>query len=68
LEWNLINYSIDAFFLLDIFVNFNSAFYDEEYIIVESRKVIAREYLQSWFIIDILSIIPFDWMINAGSY
>ena len=64
LEWKIINFSIDALFLIDIFVIFNSAFYDDEFIIVEDRKQIARKYLGSWFIIDLVAIIPFDLLIS----
>jgi hypothetical protein len=60
LEWIIINYTIDACFLVDIFVIFNSAFYDSEFLVVEDRKVIAKDYLKGWFLIDLLAIIPFD--------
>lgn len=37
LEWKIINYTIDIFFLIDIIVIFNSAYYDTEFMIVENR-------------------------------
>lgn len=52
------NYTIDTFFLVDIFVNFNTAFYEQEYELVTSRKEIALNYLKSWFLLDFVSIIP----------
>jgi len=31
LTWTIINFTIDACFLVDIFIIFNSAYYDEEF-------------------------------------
>ena len=39
------SYMIDVLFLVDIIIIFNSAFIDEEFICVEDKKKIAREYL-----------------------
>ena len=58
--WKLISITLDSMFLIDIFVNFNSAFYDDEYVIVQNRKVIAKQYARSWFLIDLLAIIPLE--------
>lgn len=41
-------------------VIFNSAYYDDEFHIVEDRQQIAVNYLKSWFLIDFLSIFPID--------
>lgn len=55
------NNAIDILFLCDMFVIFNSAFYDEEsYKMTENRNEIACAYLKGWFIIDLVSILPFD--------
>jgi hypothetical protein len=58
--WLVINTILDFFFLLDMVVIFNSAFYDEYLKIIDDRKPIAKKYLTGWFTIDVLSIIPFD--------
>ena len=55
---------IDIIFLIDIFVVFFSAFYDEDFKIVDDLSVISSYYLRGWFIIDLTAIIPFDIMIN----
>jgi len=65
LEWMIINYTIDICFLIDIIIIFNSAFYDGEFIVVEDRKIIAKEYLRGWFLIDLLAIIPFDLLMTT---
>ena len=59
-SWTIINYTIDFFFFIDIVVSFNSAFYDEDFRIVDSRRIISRDYVRGWFLIDLLSIFPFQ--------
>jgi hypothetical protein len=45
------NLVVDLYFLLDIFVNFNTSSYDwEQAKYVLDRSVISREYLGSWFV------------------
>lgn len=61
IKWYMtLNYIIDGFFAIDIFVNFNSAYTDESYETITDRKKIAKEYLASWFLVDFLSIVPFE--------
>lgn len=55
-------------FLLDMIIIFNSAYYDEEMEIVDNRKAIAKAYLNGWFSVDLLAIIPFSEMMNAANY
>ena len=59
-EWYMMfNYVIDILFFMDILVNFNSAYQNEMYEMIDDRKVIAKTYLSGWFVIDLLAIIPF---------
>lgn len=51
---------IDALFVLDIFINFISAYQDAEYNVVDQRKEIAKNYLNSWFLLDLIAVVPFD--------
>ena len=37
LIWVIINYTIDLIFLTDIIIIFNTAFYDEDFQIIDSR-------------------------------
>lgn len=62
--WIIANYSIDFLFLVDIILNFNTAFYDEDFAIIEDRCTIAKNYATGWLLIDILAIIPFDFIAN----
>lgn len=58
--YNVLLLIVDGFFVGDIFVNFNTAVVKNELHIVTERKQIAIEYFKSWFLIDVLSVIPFD--------
>lgn len=57
---NPLSLAIDIFFLVDIMLIFNTAFYDDEMELTTSRKEIANDYLRGWFILDFLAVVPFD--------
>ena len=65
--WAFIGYLIDFLFLVDILVILNSAYYDDNFKIVEDRNQIAKKYLTSWFIVDLISIIPFELIFMIGN-
>ena len=50
----------DFLFFLDIIVNFLSAFEGEDGEVVDSYRVIARKYITSWFVLDLIACIPFQ--------
>ncbi|KAL4140596.1 hypothetical protein PRNP1_014877 [Phytophthora ramorum] len=56
---------IDCFFILDIFINFMSA-YEERGRIEVKVKGIARRYIKSWFLLDFISAFPLYYI--QGSY
>ena len=62
--WIYINFFVDFCFFVDMLVIFNTALEDEEYNIIQDRKVISSHYLQGWFLVDIISIIPFDFILD----
>jgi len=64
--WEIVNWTIDAFFFIDIFAMFLSAYYDDYFRIVDDYKIIAKAYVSGWFFIDVLAIIPFDLFFGQG--
>lgn len=54
------NLTIDVFFGMDILLNFNLAYQDEAYAVVDDRWLIAKMYFKTWFLIDFLAILPFE--------
>jgi hypothetical protein len=53
---------IDSYFLLDICLNFITGYYDRAGTLVIDRKMIAKNYMKSWLVIDVLSILPFGYI------
>lgn len=56
---------IDALFLMDMILMFVSVYYDDEMKLIDDRKRIAKNYLQGWFTVDLLAIVPFDVILNS---
>ena len=65
--WNAINYTIDLLFLLDILIIFNSATYNDDFEVNADRCELAKSYLKSWFLLDIIAILPLDLMSSSGN-
>lgn len=59
-------YVVDAFFLLDIFVNFLTSYPESatEDIVTNHRRI-AIHYLKTWFTVDFIAVIPFDWLVDG---
>ena len=56
----------DALFLIDILLTFNSATLDDDYETEYDRCKITKNYLKGWFIIDLISILPFNLIFEEG--
>merc|ERR1719242_2347200 len=59
---------IDAFLFIDIWFNFHTAFYDQydALKLVNNKQLICKKYLSSWFIIDLLTCIPFELILSQS--
>ena len=63
-----INQLVNILFLIDMFINFFLAYFDDEALQwIVSKRLIAIRYLSGWFIIDFVSIFPFDYLVPGGS-
>lgn len=63
LHWLVLNGISDTIFLVDICLNFKTGIVDpnnQEEVILD-KKIITRKYLRGWFLIDLLSSLPFDY-------
>lgn len=66
----IISYMIDISFFIDMILTFFTSYFDEINLKeVVNHKDIALKYLKSWFILDVLSIFPFELVIpnNSGN-
>jgi len=57
-NWIMLDITIEALFIIDVVLNFFTAFEDENGELVVTREKIAKSYLKSWFFIDLVSSIP----------
>ena len=62
--WAILEATINIIFIIDILINFNTAFYKKGNL-VTSRKTIALNYLKFWFWLDLVASFPYDWMMLA---
>ena len=62
----IVNVIVDVMFIIDIVINFRTTFVEStsEEIISEPKRI-AIHYLKSWFIVDFVAAIPFDFFIPA---
>ncbi|XP_076366902.1 potassium voltage-gated channel protein eag-like [Tachypleus tridentatus] len=51
---------VDVIFFIDIVLNFHTTFVGPGGEVVSDPKIIKMNYLKSWFIIDLLSCLPYD--------
>ena len=65
----IIQWIENILFLLDVFINFHTAFYKEG-VLIKDHKQIALKYMRGWFFIDLLACIPFQtvFIYNADEF
>ncbi|OMJ94420.1 hypothetical protein SteCoe_2474 [Stentor coeruleus] len=56
------NLTVDMLFCVDIVVNMFLAYEDDEGVLITDRQFIIKHYLKSWFLIDLISSIPFQFI------
>jgi hypothetical protein len=63
-SWYLLEFIIDGFFMIDIVLNFRTAFFNEERLLVFDPRVIFWRYAKSWFLVDLVSTVPIDELVR----
>jgi len=58
--------TIDVFFILDIFLCFNTGFYQNGFLNL-NRCQIVIQYLKTWFTIDLLASFPYTYILDTDS-
>ena len=51
---------VDVVFFLDIVLNFHTTYVSQTGEVISDPKLIRQNYIKSWFIIDLLSCLPYD--------
>ena len=57
--FNVLNYVSEIFNLFDIILSFFKAFYNFDEQLIKNSKLIAHNYIDSWFLTDLIESIPF---------
>ncbi|KAI0984507.1 hypothetical protein GJ496_008305 [Pomphorhynchus laevis] len=71
--WTAFNILSDIFFIFDIIINFRTGIIVNNYVdeIILNPKQIAKHYLKGWFLVDLVSSFPIDYIFilleNKGS-
>ncbi|XP_031554557.1 potassium voltage-gated channel subfamily H member 6-like isoform X2 [Actinia tenebrosa] len=62
------NVVVDCLFIVDILINFRSTYTRKgtDELVVDPR-MIACNYLKTWFVIDLLAAIPFEFFVSQGT-
>ena len=61
--YKVLSLLIFGYFTFDIFIGFFSAYRNKEGIIVDNLKDICKNYLRTWFLLDLIATIPVHLMI-----
>ncbi|CAK6962291.1 potassium voltage-gated channel subfamily H member 5a [Scomber scombrus] len=64
LAWLVLDSIVDVIFLIDIVLNFHTTFVGPAGEVISDAKLIRMNYMKTWFVIDLLSCLPYD-IINA---
>jgi hypothetical protein len=64
----IFDYCSNGLFFVDIIVNFFTAYFDRHDNLIVRHRKIAWEYLKTWFLIDIVSVFPFDQVFESRQY
>jgi len=64
-DFNKIDYFIDISFAIDLILNFFFAYKDHDDNLVTSQKKIVLNYIKGWFLIDLSTIIPFNYILES---
>jgi hypothetical protein len=65
--WSVADYFITAYFGVDILVSFVTAYYKEG-VLVDANRAIALNYLLKWFLLDLVTVVPFDLIFSLEDF
>ena len=61
----VVDWTVDILFMIDILINFLQATEKSDGTWVTQPKIIARDYIRTWFAFDLVSVIPFHLVEHA---
>ena len=57
---------MDLIFVVDLILNFRTAYMTPSGVLEERPRKIAQHYVKGWFLVDLLSCIPFRYLTGSG--
>ncbi|CDW85371.1 cation channel family protein [Stylonychia lemnae] len=66
--WSVIDNLTDGTFFVDSILQFFTAYQNSDEELIHDRRLIARKYIKSWFLIDLLSVMPINYMLSFGDF
>ena len=61
--WFFFELAVDLFFMVDIGLNFLTGYHNNEGMLEIDRRQIAQLYLRGWFLIDLVSCLPANYIV-----
>ncbi|KAM3146799.1 hypothetical protein pb186bvf_000953 [Paramecium bursaria] len=65
--WFAIDIIFDSFYFFDMCINFISAYNDEEQNVIDDHRMIVKNYLKGWFLIDFTANLPINYFYSDDS-
>jgi hypothetical protein len=66
-DWHrIVSFSVDVFFMADVVINFNTGVEVNGKVSL-NRNIIARDYIRTWFVVDIVSAFPLDLVLDNNN-
>jgi len=61
LSTSIVDFTCSLLYIVDVAVTFNTGFF-ENGIFITTRRLIAKRYLRTWLLFDMVSAFPYDWI------
>lgn len=65
--WTGLESTVMALFLLDLCINFLTAFYNADGELVHNLLMIARHYAAGWLVVDLVACVPFNMIVSGDT-
>lgn len=63
----VVDFLVDLFFFADIVVNFHTSYIGEDGEVITDLRQIRHNYLRTWFVLDLVSSLPYGLLSFVGS-
>jgi len=64
--YQIVNPLCDAIFLLDVVLNFFTGYIEQSGVMQTNLRLIGKRYLKTWFLLDLVSSLPLDYIAPSG--